>query len=1085
MKSRNYGFEKIKYAIKTTVFLAAFFGFNYVASATTYYVDSSIVDTNTESATPDFATYDPVTFSVGTGSSSVFKTVADINAFSGLQPGDSILFRRGQIWREQLVVPASGANGNVVTFGAFGSGSRPRITSTQVISGNPDIFDVYSEYGSNDNGDFEDWTGNIPTNWLTATGGSSASSQESSTKQEGSYSVKLTKDGSENMILYRNMAHKTGMRYRVRFYARGENGGEEIGLRMRHFSGGVVDCQTSVDVDNFHNTWTTSQVQSETYILTTEWQEFTFDFQVETPSNQVRFEVNTSDAVVYLDNLVAYSRWTPHDSLLNTYGIHLDGTGESNVEILKDASTRLNSLIQEYPLNLSNYEFTYSDSGTGVWVYWYKDSDGNPSGSGVSLEMATGIVTVNTNSKNYLNFNNLEIYGARSNYPSHSAVFSIENSDNVVLENSKVYLSKRHNISSRNSTNIVISNNETYSGGSWCIDASLNSDGVSISDNIVHSCGNVKQDNNDGHGVGVNTASNVIIEGNNVYANGYGGGDDNGNMRQAIVAWAADDCVIRNNNIHDNYRGGIGIQASGGSSGDSNDVYGNLVYNNGIGDSSSGNIDHVGISVSANSGDLLNTNIYNNTICGNDFSNSSSDYSGSIQLKSGNSSQVSVAVKNNAIFNNVEDYDLHRITWSGGIISPTLSYNNYFRLDSQDIIYWESVKNWNTYHLLEGNELSSLNQNSLFTSSSPTQDSDFQLQYRSPIIDAGTDVGLTTDYAGNPIYGTPDIGAYEYQPPYIMGTHDVDTLGDVRVYGDGKFRNTVATGGTTANLSVDPASDDKSQFLDIDISTWETTGDHSKEWTETSTNITGNTVHTVGDLKSNTYYNVSVDSVIGQNITGSNCTAGACLSNGSGEISFTYSGGYSTHTFTVEEMETETEEVDELEVYKVKHKTTKDSIIIEWKTTNNANEIVRYGKDKRMNHTKKNTKKTKDHQMTIKNLDPDTTYYFRIKSEDRYDQEDRSRTYKVKTKKEKVTQSQDPTTQATLISVIKKEKKKEEKESEEKITEKEQELPEEKAATRTREEKKKDESLDETQDREEEELSWLQRLLDFLFGWMK
>jgi hypothetical protein len=42
-------------------------------------------------------------------------------------------------------------------------------------------------------------------------------------------------------------------------------------------------------------------------------------------------------------------------------------------------------------------------------------------------------------------------------------------------------------------------------------------------------------------------------------------------------------------------------------------------------------------------------------------------------------------------------------------------------------------------------------------------DSDFHLQNISPAINAGTDVGLTEDYAGNPIVGAPDIGAYEYQ----------------------------------------------------------------------------------------------------------------------------------------------------------------------------------------------------------------------------------------------------------------------------------------------------------------------------------
>ena len=41
---------------------------------------------------------------------------------------------------------------------------------------------------------------------------------------------------------------------------------------------------------------------------------------------------------------------------------------------------------------------------------------------------------------------------------------------------------------------------------------------------------------------------------------------------------------------------------------------------------------------------------------------------------------------------------------------------------------------------------------------------DFNLQATSDCIDTGTDVSLTTDYAGNvvPYNVTPDMGAYEY-----------------------------------------------------------------------------------------------------------------------------------------------------------------------------------------------------------------------------------------------------------------------------------------------------------------------------------
>jgi hypothetical protein len=39
---------------------------------------------------------------------------------------------------------------------------------------------------------------------------------------------------------------------------------------------------------------------------------------------------------------------------------------------------------------------------------------------------------------------------------------------------------------------------------------------------------------------------------------------------------------------------------------------------------------------------------------------------------------------------------------------------------------------------------------------------DFRLQASSPAISAGASIGLTCDFSGNPITGTPEIGAYEY-----------------------------------------------------------------------------------------------------------------------------------------------------------------------------------------------------------------------------------------------------------------------------------------------------------------------------------
>ena len=70
----------------------------------------------------------------GLSESTAWKTIAKVNASSFI-PGDSILFKRGETWREGLAVPSSGSNGHPITFGAYGSGNKPKITGANSILG--------------------------------------------------------------------------------------------------------------------------------------------------------------------------------------------------------------------------------------------------------------------------------------------------------------------------------------------------------------------------------------------------------------------------------------------------------------------------------------------------------------------------------------------------------------------------------------------------------------------------------------------------------------------------------------------------------------------------------------------------------------------------------------------------------------------------------------------------------------------------------------------------------------------------------------------------------------------------------------
>ncbi len=59
----------------------------------------------------------------GTAESAPWQSLEKINA-AELIPGDRVLFRRGGVWRGQLI-PQSGSSGRPIVYGAYGSGEKP------------------------------------------------------------------------------------------------------------------------------------------------------------------------------------------------------------------------------------------------------------------------------------------------------------------------------------------------------------------------------------------------------------------------------------------------------------------------------------------------------------------------------------------------------------------------------------------------------------------------------------------------------------------------------------------------------------------------------------------------------------------------------------------------------------------------------------------------------------------------------------------------------------------------------------------------------------------------------------------------
>ncbi|MCD6496328.1 MAG: right-handed parallel beta-helix repeat-containing protein, partial [Candidatus Aenigmarchaeota archaeon] len=86
-------------------------------SGTIYYVSSSLGDDSRDGLTPQTA----------------WRTISKVNSMT-LQPGDAVLFRRGDTWRETLTVPSSGNSTDYITFSAYGTGDKPRILGSENFS---------------------------------------------------------------------------------------------------------------------------------------------------------------------------------------------------------------------------------------------------------------------------------------------------------------------------------------------------------------------------------------------------------------------------------------------------------------------------------------------------------------------------------------------------------------------------------------------------------------------------------------------------------------------------------------------------------------------------------------------------------------------------------------------------------------------------------------------------------------------------------------------------------------------------------------------------------------------------------------
>lgn len=792
-----------------------------------------MTDTNAGSATPDLTTYNPITFGTTGGTDSVFATIADINAFTTLQPDDQVLFRKGQIWHEQLTAPASGTSGHPITFGSYGSGNEP------IISGANSLDGTWTAYPGNRiaNSGFETWSGTTLGSWTAIAGVSSSISRDTTTIKYGSSSL-LFQIGASNSDTYvqqsitgtTNTAYVFNIWYNIPV-------GKSAKITIRN--------NTTTNQLKSDSTWASGV--SLTLTGTGEWTQYSITFTTESSGTTftLTLERNSSaSSSLYFDGMV----WQPNIAQDLTRWSYRTGTYAPVKVWFSDILGTKQTSVANLTANRDWY-----DDGSEMWVYSSTSVD--PS-SIWSIDRTTRSYAVLTN-KNYVTFDGLHLTKAGRNLKAGSTANTTGGSFiNGTVDNSEY-------------DGIGIGDGTGWTGTGWTIqNFTMNNNGQGTSGQY--------------HGIYFSHTSNSTIA-NGVINNG-------GSAGWAIqIQDASDNNSVSNISSYNN-RGLV------------------VIWNNGAGFPTGNAVSYSICDTPVSSGLCLYvggtaTNAKVNSFFNNVVVNMPST---AVGLEKINDSTLTF--KNNIIWSSdgtIIDTDTH---------TDLNSDYNVLGPDKTNVIRWNGAY-YNTlsaYKTASNQDAHSVSSDPLFVNGT----SDLSLQSSSPAIDAGTNVSLATDYAGNNIYGAPDIGAYEYQPPYTFSANNIPTTGSVRLYLNGQYRMTAASStSATASFSVTPSGGNyytasTSAYLEITIDSWQTTDTKNKQWTATSsadsvgyTHATS-TVYTIGDLKPNVAYTFKLDGSASTTaiIDNAQCANSVCTANSSGIITFTYQGGYSTHTFALQDL---------------------------------------------------------------------------------------------------------------------------------------------------------------------------------------
>ena len=246
----------------------------------------------------------------GTSTDASWRTLSKVNA-SNFLPGDSILFKCGESWREELIVPNSGEVGKPIFFGQYGAcddSNKPLLIGSDVVNNwSLDSGDIYRSaptlisqpYNLVENG-------SLDINDLSWGGYGGVSSSWANTGCKGTGGCMMVVVSSNGAVSTKRFLLKPGVNYRLEFKAKAS-----------------VPVNLSASFNRDAEPWS---VARHNYAATTNWLSYSYDFvpnqnlQVE-ERIRIDFSTSVSNAGVtyYIDDVVLKAVSTQYDTAEQIY----------------------------------------------------------------------------------------------------------------------------------------------------------------------------------------------------------------------------------------------------------------------------------------------------------------------------------------------------------------------------------------------------------------------------------------------------------------------------------------------------------------------------------------------------------------------------------------------------------------------------------------------------------------------------------------------------------------------------------------------------------------------------------------------